>query len=284
MVMCGSLWDFRQISEQMETLRTLRECHIPYTSLSVEALSKAMRDHAKTTHPDITQRGAGGPCTPEETNELRSSIRRHGSIGRLAWALDKIGVSPSRVETSFMLGLIAGGGSIVCALRRTPPSYARLTRLLIFLGLIEQGETVSTERQLMKKLKHAEFVYGNPPCSTHCGDIPSQCTVTGWLYKDAYVFWNEGGTCKHFKVTVPTDTTSSWTRSAFWGGLARFAANLGDGFQPEDLLALASGYWIKQYHDELSEDLRQIKGSMNMLGDVAEDDVVEDGRVKQEEL
>ena len=78
---------------------------------------------------------------------------------------------------------------------------------------------------------------------------------------------------------MPTDTISSWSRSACWDGLARFAANLGDGFQAEDLLALASGYWIKQYHDELNQDLKQNKGSMSMLGDVADD---EDVSVKEE--
>ena len=272
LVMCSSLWDFRQIGEQMETLRALRLCEVKYASLSVEALGRAMRDHARTTHPDVAVGGALGPCATEEINDLRASIRKHGSIGRMAWALHKIGVAPSRVETFFMLALIAGGGCLVHALRRIPTRYARTTRLLIYLGLMERGQTASTERQLMKKLKHAEFVYGVPPCSTHCGDTPSQCTVGGWMYKDVYVFWNDGGTCKHFKVTLPTDSMSSWSRSAFWGGVARFAANLGDGFQPEDLVALASGYWIKQYHDELQEDLKQIKGTMSMLGDVAQDD------------
>ena len=30
---------------------------------------------------------------------------------------------------------------------------------------------------------------------------------------------------------------------------------------------MASGYWVKQYNDEMLEDLRMIKASMNMLGD-----------------
>ena len=86
--------------------------------------------------------------------------------------------------------------------------------------------------------------------------------------EDVYVFWfdEKDRVCKHFKSTVPTDTASSWTRSAFWGGAARFVYSLGDGFQPEDLAALAGGYWLKQYHDEMHEDLRLIKGSMNVLG------------------
>ena len=63
----------------------------------------------------------------------------------------------------------------------------------------------------------------------------------------------------------------------------RFAWELGDGLQPQDLLALASGYLAKEYHDELDEDLKQIKGSMHMLGDGGAD-VDEDDRAKQEEL
>ena len=187
LVMCWSLWDFRRIGEQMGTLRALRQCQTPYTSLTGEALSKAMREYARTTHPDVAVGGALGPCTTEEINDMRASIRKHGSIGRIALALHKIGVAPSRVETFFMLALIAGGGCLVHALRRIPTRYARTTRLLIYLGLMERGQTASTERQLMKKLKHAEFVYGTPPCSTHCGDVPSQCSVDGWLYKDVYV-------------------------------------------------------------------------------------------------
>ena len=72
---------------------------------------------------------------------------------------------------------------------------------------------------------------------------------------------------------------ASWTRFAFWGGAARFLYNLGDGFQPEGVLSLASGYWLKQYHDEMQEDLRLVKGSMNMIGapdDEAADDEKEE--------
>ena len=71
-----------------------------------------------------------------------------------------------------MLALIVGGGCVVYALRRVPQRYTRTTRVLVFLGLIQQGGTASTERRLMKKLRHAEFVYGTPPCSTHCGRSP----------------------------------------------------------------------------------------------------------------
>ena len=179
LVMCSSLWDFRQIGEQMETLRALRLCEVKYAALTGEALSKAMREYARTTHPDVAVGGALGPCTTEEINDLRASIRKHGSIGRMAWALHKIGVAPSRVETFLMLALIVGGGCVVYALRRVPQRYTRTTRVLVFLGLIQQGGTASTERRLMKKLRHAEFVYGTPPCSTHCGDVPSQCSVDG---------------------------------------------------------------------------------------------------------
>ena len=38
------------------------------------------------------------------------------------------------------------------------------------------------------------------------------------------------------------------------------------------MVALAAGYWVKEYHDELQEDLKHIKGSMRVLGDVAEDE------------
>ena len=31
-------------------------------------------------------------------------------------------------------------------------------------------------------------------------------------------------------------------------------------------MSLAAGYWIKEYHDEMQEDLRLIKSNMNMLG------------------
>jgi len=107
--------------------------------------------------------------------------------------------------------------------------------------------------------------------------------VGGWAYKDVYVFWYDEAdrVCKHFKVSSPTETAASWTRSAFWGGAVRFLYNLGDGFQPEGVLSLASGYWLKQYHDEMQEDLRPVKGSMNMLG-APEDEEAADA--KEEEL
>ena len=121
-------------------------------------------------------------------------------------------------------------------------------RCLLLLGIAQQGDgAVPYERQLMKKLKHAEFINGTPPCASYCGKVPSQCTVTGWVYKDVYIFWYDDAdrVCKHFKASTPTDTAASWSRSAFWGGAARFIYNLGDGFQPEDVLSLASGYWVK---------------------------------------
>ena len=76
--------------------------------------------------------------------------------------------------------------------------------------------------------------------------------------------------CKHCKAGTPTDTAASWTRSAFWGGAARCIYNLGDGFQPEDVLSLASGCVVKQYNGEMQEDLRMIQAPMSMLGGEAE--------------
>ena len=279
MVAMASFFDFDHIGAEIKILQGLRACKVSYNSLSAESLTKALREHAKTNHPDLGGVSELGACTVDETNELRAAVRKQGGVGWLAWALFKVGVSPSRVETAIMSTLIGAGCVCTAAVRRLPPRYSRW---LVVLGLLHQGETASTERQLMKKLKHAEFIHGMPQCATTCGDTPSQCTVAGWMYKDTFVFWSDAGTCKHFKITTPTDSMSSWSRSAFWGGVARFAANLQDGFQAEDVLALASGYWVKQYHDELSEDLKQIKGSMAMLGDVPEDD--EEGKQDRKEL
>lgn len=50
-------------------------------------------------------------------------------------------------------------------------------------------------------------------------------------------------------------------RSGVAGG-ARFAYSLGDGFTPDALVALASGYALTQYNEELNEDLRLVKGQM----------------------
>jgi hypothetical protein len=278
MVAMASFFDFYHTGEQVKILRGLRACKVSYTTLSADSLTKALREHAKKNHPDLGGVSEIGACTVDETNELRAGVRKHG-VGWLAWILYKLNIAPSRVEAAIMFTFIGAGCVCTAAVRRLPPRYSRW---LVTLGLLHQGETASTERQLMKKLKHAEFIYGLPPCATVCGDTPSQCTVGGWMYRDMYVFWNDAGTCKHFKITTPTESMSSWSRSAFWGGVARFAANLQDGFQAEDVLALASGYWVKQYHDELSEDLQQIKGSMAMLGDAPEDE--EDGDQVRKEL
>ena len=59
---------------------------------------------------------------------------------------------------------------------------------------------------------------------------------------------------------------SSWTRTAAWGGIANFAVQLGDGFQPEDLVALASGWLLKNQHDEMEQDQRLLRENMNLLG------------------
>ena len=40
----------------------------------------------------------------------------------------------------------------------------------------------------------------------------------------------------------------------------------GEGFQPQDLVALASGYWAKQFNEEVERDLMTIRGEMNLLG------------------
>ena len=47
------------------------------------------------------------------------------------------------------------------------------------------------------------------------------------------------------------------------------------------MLSLAPGYWLKQYHEEMQEGLRLVKGSMNMLG-APEDE--EAANAKEEEL
>ena len=178
-----SVFDFRDIGVQMTTLRSLHKCRIPYAAFSKDALSQAMRDFAKKTHPDVAQPARGGAvCTVEEANEIRMAIREHGAVGWPAWVLYKLNISPARVEPAIMLTLIGTGCACAAGIRHIPPRY---TRWLVVIGLLQQGETAaSTERRLMKKLKHGEYTYGNPPCSTHCGEVPSQCTVDGWMYAD----------------------------------------------------------------------------------------------------
>ena len=51
----------------------------------------------------------------------------------------------------------------------------------------------------------------------------------------------------------------------------------GQGFQPQDLVALASGYWAKQHNEEVEKDLAMIKSEMNLLG-------TPDGRGDDDEL
>ena len=179
LVSIASLFDMYATSAQIKILRGLHTCKVNHASLSADSLTKALREHAKSNHPDI---GAASACSVEDTNEVRALVRKHGGVGWLAWALFKVGVAPGKVETAVMVGLIATGSLCMVGLRRLP---ARYTRVFVALGLIQQGETAaSTERRLMKKLKHGEYTYGNPPCSTHCGDVPSQCSVDGWMYAD----------------------------------------------------------------------------------------------------
>ena len=246
MVAFASLFDFHKIGNQIETFRAMRRCRIQYGAVNVDAISRAMREYLKHTHPDAQNTSRNAMCTSEETNAIRDDLRRHGT--------SKVAVA---------------GASIWGLLTSIRTGRMPWRRCFLLLGIAQPGDgAVPYERQLMKKLKHAEFIYGTPPCASYCGKVPSQCTVTGWVYKDVYIFWYDDAdrVCKHFKASTPTDTAASWTRSAFWGGAARFFYNLGDGFQPEGVLSLASGYLVKQYNDEMQEDLRLIKGSMNMLG------------------
>ena len=76
-----------------------------------------------------------------------------------------------------------------------------------------------------------------------------------WAYKGVYVFWYDDADrmCKHFKVSSPTETAASWTRSAFWGGAARFLYNLGDGFQPEGSMNTIGAPGDEATHDEKEE-------------------------------
>lgn len=271
LVAVASIFDYHVVGNQIQSLRMMRECQITPTS-AVHELNRQLREYSKNNHPDVAIHSYQGRivvCSSEEINEIRSGVRKWG-MSKVAYLLFKVGVPPSQVENAVMFTLIAAGclsWKVVAAL--PVRAHLRLPRFMLALLFAREADTAAHERQLMKKIKHAQFIYGQPPCAVYCGPTPSQCTVKGWLYKDDYVFWKEDGdpVCSYFKITTPTDTTASWTRSAFWGGVARFAHDVfADGFQPEDILSLAAGYWIKEYHDELQQDLRLIKSSMNMLG------------------
>ena len=197
MVAFASLFDFFLIGHHIKTLRALKTCKISSDALTTESLNKALREYSKHNHPDVVTGVTNRVCGTEETNEIRDSIHKHGAVSNVAWMLFKLNVPPSQVENtimlfamvvgatawSMMMGCLRGGRVGRIGGGRMPTWW---TRFLVFVGLTQQGETAtaSQERQLMKKIKHAEFVYGSPPCSTHCGEIPSQCTATGWVYKD----------------------------------------------------------------------------------------------------
>ena len=183
MVAIASVFDFHQIANQIETLGAMRTCKIKYDSLDVDSMFRSLRMHSKLNHPDKTTDN-DIICSSEETNSIRDGLRKSGT-SRLAWLFHKMGVAPRHAESALMVGIGILG---VCAMRglgrvRLP---VNVKRLLIFLGLVQQGAgaPVSAERQLAKRLKHSEFVYGKPPCARHCGNVPSQCTVSGWVYKD----------------------------------------------------------------------------------------------------
>ena len=279
LVAVASIFDFHVVGNQIHTLRLTRQCQIEPTP-SVHGLSRQLREYAKSNHPDIVtianriNQGRTVSCSPEDVNEIRASLRNWG-MSKLAYLLFKIGVPPSQVENAVMFALISACCLSWKIFATIPPGrirLPRLPRLFLALGFPREADAAplpQRERQLMKKTKHAEFVYGTPPCAAYCGVVPSQCTVKGWIYKDDYIFWKDDAepVCKHFKITTPTDTAASWTRSAFWGGVVKFIHEVfSDGFQPEDLMSLAAGYWVKGYHDEMQEDLRLIKSNMNMLG------------------
>ena len=254
MVALSSFVDFHTLSNQIDAMYMMRDCNIRYESVDADAMVRALREYSRLNHPDAH---ASTPrilvCPVEETNAMRDSIRKHGT-SRLAWLLFKLGAPPRQAENAFMVAMGALAVGAIHALKRLPLP-PQLLRAATFLGLAQQGAGASTERQPMKKLKHAEFVYGTPPCTTHCGRTPSQCTVGGWAYKDVYVFWYDEAdrACKHFKVSSPTETAASWTRSAFWGGAARFLYNLGDGFQPEGSMNMIGAPDDEATHDEKEE-------------------------------
>ena len=187
MVALASFVDFHTLSNQLDAMYMMRNCNIRYESVEADAMIRALREYSKLNHPDTH---ANTPrilvCPAEETNAIRDSIRKHGT-SRLAWLLFKIGAPPRQAENACMVAMGALAVGTIHALKHAPLP-PQLLRAATFLGLVQQGAGASTERQLMKKLKHAEFVYGAPLCTTHCGIAPSQCTVGGWAYKDVYVF------------------------------------------------------------------------------------------------
>ena len=174
MVALSSLVDFHTLSNQLDAMYMMRNCNVRYESVDADAMIRALREYSKLNHPDTH---ANTPrilvCPAEETNAIRDSIRKHGA-SRLAWLLFKLGAPPRQAENAFMVAMGALAVGTIHALKRAPLP-PQLLRAATFLGLAQQqGAGASKERQLMKKLKHAECVYGTPPCTTHCGRTPYQ--------------------------------------------------------------------------------------------------------------
>jgi len=184
-VMLSSLFDFQLLGKQLQSLSMMCKCKVQYGALNTESILKALREYSKGNHPDLHKGGV--LCAPEVTNEIRDGIRKFG-MSRTAYLLYKLGTPISQVENAVML-LIAAFGLAAFKVARAPFLPRRVKQLLVFVGVLAQpGEGVlSPERQLMKKVKHAEFVYGTPPCALTCGATPSQCTANGWFYKDRVV-------------------------------------------------------------------------------------------------
>ena len=109
---------------------------------------------------------------------------------------------------------------------------------------------IDTVRKWQRSMQFGEFVYLEPPCSSHCGESITKCTDKGYFTDEMYIYWRENDAgkvvCNAFKVPM----YSGWLRTlstynAGWAAISVLSALKDGTLDPSDIITVGVTWMVK---------------------------------------